>query len=395
MTPAPRFSVLLPTRGGGAMLDPCIRSVLGQGFDDVELVVADNANTDETGAVLARYAGDARLRVVRHDHVLSVTDNWASALQDARGEYVLMIGDDDLLRSGYFETMQAELDRHGDPDCLTYNAIRYVAPAIIEGGCGSLWAEPYFDFEPGLAANGLLRRDVREQIVRDLYRLRFRFPLTMQVTLVARRALARLPRGAFRSPFPDHYALGGLLLTAGTWALSAAQPIVVGVSAKSFGRYFFRGDDAAGLRYLGVDSRFDGVLPGNEVLNTQVAWLECMRADFPQLAGVRLDRGAYVLRQAWAWVGAMRAGLLAPRDLVRHLSLLRAADLRAAAGTLAARSTRPAIRAALTSVRRGGGRAGPLRDDLRALPDIVDIDAFASWLDDRQRLADGAAATRR
>lgn len=379
----PRFSVLLPTHNGGDLLDPCIRSVLDQGFDDIELIVADNANTDRTREVLAGHKHDPRLRVVRHDELLSVTDNWASTLEMARGEYVLMIGDDDLLRRGYFDTVQSELKRYGDPDCLTYNGIRYVAPAIIDGRFGSLWAEPYYAFEPDLPSDGPLSSQARTQIVLDLYRLRFRFPLTLQVTVFARRGLQRLPRGAFQSPFPDHYALGGLLLTADTWALSSVRPIVVGVSSKSFGQYFFRAQDGAGLRYLGVDGRFDGSLPGNEVLNTQVAWLEEMRRDFPELAGVRLDRGAYVLRQVWTWVRAVHSGLLAPRELGRQLALLRPRDVRAAAATLAGRDTLRDARDAVASTRRGGGRASRLRDDLHALPDIQDIVTFASWLDTR------------
>ena len=48
-----RFSVLLPTRNGGQFIDNCIRSVLDQDAD-LELIVSDNANTDETPAVLER-----------------------------------------------------------------------------------------------------------------------------------------------------------------------------------------------------------------------------------------------------------------------------------------------------------------------------------------------------
>ena len=42
-----KFSVLLPTRNGGDFLKNTIRSMLEQDHDDFELVISDNANTDD------------------------------------------------------------------------------------------------------------------------------------------------------------------------------------------------------------------------------------------------------------------------------------------------------------------------------------------------------------
>ncbi|MEA2298016.1 MAG: hypothetical protein QOF77_952, partial [Solirubrobacteraceae bacterium] len=64
-----RISVLLPTRQGGALLGGAIDAVLDQDDADVELVVSDNANTDETPDVLAARAGDARLKVIRQSRL--------------------------------------------------------------------------------------------------------------------------------------------------------------------------------------------------------------------------------------------------------------------------------------------------------------------------------------
>ena len=50
-----RLSVLLPTRSGADYLPEAIASILDQ-TGDFELVVADNANTDETPAILASRA---------------------------------------------------------------------------------------------------------------------------------------------------------------------------------------------------------------------------------------------------------------------------------------------------------------------------------------------------
>ena len=42
-----KFSVLLPTRNGGDFLKNTIRSIVEQDYDDFELVISDNANSDD------------------------------------------------------------------------------------------------------------------------------------------------------------------------------------------------------------------------------------------------------------------------------------------------------------------------------------------------------------
>ena len=43
-----KFSVLLPTHNGEEHLSTCIKSILCQDYDDMELIVYDNANTDSS-----------------------------------------------------------------------------------------------------------------------------------------------------------------------------------------------------------------------------------------------------------------------------------------------------------------------------------------------------------
>ena len=122
----------LPTREGGPFLRDCIRSVLDQNWPDMECV-GDNANVDETKDVLASVASDERLRVVTLDEPLPVTQSWNAVLEAARGEYVLLLGDDDALLPNYFTRVDAFLRAYGDPDCLSYNGYSYIAPDAIAG----------------------------------------------------------------------------------------------------------------------------------------------------------------------------------------------------------------------------------------------------------------------
>ena len=53
-----KFSVLLPTRNGGKYLQASIESVLNQQYQDMELIVFDNANTDNTAEIVKSFISD-------------------------------------------------------------------------------------------------------------------------------------------------------------------------------------------------------------------------------------------------------------------------------------------------------------------------------------------------
>jgi len=371
-----RFSVLVPTRGGGAYLHGCLASVLSAASDDVEVVVSDNANDDETCAVLAGYAGDNRVRVVRQQTVLPVADNWNAAYRASRGEYVLMLGDDDALLPDCFNVLRGLLDAHDEPDCLTYNAFSFVSPDAIAGLDVAHYADPHFRFDDSLRGECELSGSERRRIVSDMFRFRARIPLNMQTTLVARRAYEQLPDGPYRAPFPDHFALNALLLTVGRWVISPAKPLVVGVSSKSFGHHVYSDDQDEGLRYLGIETGFDTQLPGNELLNATYIWLLMLKQTFPaELEGVEVNRGDYVSRQLYAWYRQFRLGRLSRPELGRRIRALGARDI--AAVVRAVGDPENGRRLGQAIVARG--RAQQLWPGLLPLPGVQDIGQFVAW----------------
>jgi glycosyltransferase involved in cell wall biosynthesis len=80
------------------MLPDVIRSFWAQDFADAELVVQDNASTDETEALVQGVATlDSRVVYARNERNLGVAENIRRALDSARGSYVVLLGDDDIL----------------------------------------------------------------------------------------------------------------------------------------------------------------------------------------------------------------------------------------------------------------------------------------------------------
>lgn len=97
MTKTPVFSICIPTYNRAHVLDRAVDSALAQGFSDYELLVVDNASTDNTTEILAHYS-DPRLRVIRNPSTVSMPENHNICIDLARGEWIVILHSDDRLR---------------------------------------------------------------------------------------------------------------------------------------------------------------------------------------------------------------------------------------------------------------------------------------------------------
>jgi glycosyltransferase involved in cell wall biosynthesis len=97
-TCAPLVSIGLPVRNAGAHISAVIDSVLAQDHPNIELVISDNASTDDTASISHAAAGaDPRVRYHRQSVNIGLLNNFQYVLANARGEYFRWIGDDDRL----------------------------------------------------------------------------------------------------------------------------------------------------------------------------------------------------------------------------------------------------------------------------------------------------------
>ncbi len=374
-----KFSVLLPTRNGGRFLKNCICSILDQNYSELELVISDNANTDETPQIIHAFADDKRLKALRLEKPVSVTDNWNNALNASSGDYILMMGDDDYLLPGYFHKMEAILDKYSRPDCVVHNAYSYVAPGSIGDNKQSFYSEAHFQFGPDFVQEHKLGSEQRFSIVRDIFRFKVRIPLNMQTTLIGRRALGSIRGGVFQPPFPDHYALNSLLLTAENWVFSPEKLLVVGVSPKSFGHYVYSNRQGSGLDYLGITADFKGRLPGNELMNGMHVWLNLLKRNYPELLkDVEVDRAGYVRRQVYAWYMQYKLGAITAGDFLRSFGLLSFSDRVRLLTSVTDKASWKRLLRVLSLGRKSD--AETLWHGLQPLEGIADIQGFAQWL---------------
>lgn len=98
----PKVTIAIPTHNRGRFLPKAIESVLSQTYSDFELLVVDNASTDNTKKVVKQYK-DSRLRYYRNKSNIGMINNWNRCVKLARGKYLVILGDDDLLYPIFLE----------------------------------------------------------------------------------------------------------------------------------------------------------------------------------------------------------------------------------------------------------------------------------------------------
>jgi glycosyltransferase involved in cell wall biosynthesis len=98
----PLVSIGLPVRNGAQRILPVIESVLRQDYQDIELVISDNASTDDTDEVCRSLAkGDPRITYHRQPTNVGLLNNFVATMQLAKGKFFRWIGDSDTLEPSY------------------------------------------------------------------------------------------------------------------------------------------------------------------------------------------------------------------------------------------------------------------------------------------------------
>lgn len=134
ITNPPRLSIGLPVYNGERFLRFALDSILTQTYRDFELIISDNASTDETKQICQEYASrDSRIRYVRNMENIGATANFNKVFKMGRGELFKWAAADDTISPTFLEKCIEVLD--SDPGIiLSYSKVdRIDSSGEIEG----------------------------------------------------------------------------------------------------------------------------------------------------------------------------------------------------------------------------------------------------------------------
>jgi hypothetical protein len=194
-------SVGLPVRNAARSIENVVRSVLAQDHERIELVISDNASTDETEDVCRRLAkADPRIVYHRQRKNVGILNNFVTAIRLAKGTFFRWIGDDDWIAPNYVSRC---LDAFNDDErlILVTTQIQYTAPD------GKTHTRPYNDLS--LRANDPIDR--LDALVGHLIH---GMPVDPAYALMRREVVAAIPR---RNMIAEDQVFASTLLLKGPW----------------------------------------------------------------------------------------------------------------------------------------------------------------------------------
>lgn len=116
-----RISIVIPTRNRARLLGEALRAAQSQTWRDREIIVVDEASSDDTPAMLARDFPD--VRVIRHDAPRGPAGARNAGIAAARGDWAFFWDDDDLMHPGHLEAL-VQAQRAAPTDTLISGRVR-------------------------------------------------------------------------------------------------------------------------------------------------------------------------------------------------------------------------------------------------------------------------------
>ena len=103
----PLVSILIPTYNNATFVDPCLESIASRtGYPRYEVLVVDNASTDDTAARLEAHAErDPRMRVFRQSENMGFSGAVNLAASEAAGEFLLFLNIDTIVTAGWLHRL--------------------------------------------------------------------------------------------------------------------------------------------------------------------------------------------------------------------------------------------------------------------------------------------------
>ena len=92
------FTIAIPTYNNAATVANAIESAINQDYEDeYEILIVNNASTDNTADILSKYIDNPKVRIVTNEATVDLFANHNVCFEKAKGDYVLFIHSDDVL----------------------------------------------------------------------------------------------------------------------------------------------------------------------------------------------------------------------------------------------------------------------------------------------------------
>lgn len=163
---APLVSVVVPTFNRAQLLSETVNSILGQTFQEFEIIIVDNMSEDGTEAYV-KGLNDPRIRYYRNPNNGIIAINRNFGIRQARGTYVAFCDDDDLWLPEKLQKQLTHFSAEGiscvATDYIPIGDLNFINKSLQflpgEKYRDFLYKEILFSFNPVVTSSTLVRKD--------------------------------------------------------------------------------------------------------------------------------------------------------------------------------------------------------------------------------------------
>lgn len=113
----PLVSIGLPVYNGAAFLERALKSLVEQSYTALEIIISNNASTDDTAAIASAFAAQhSNIRVINQTENLGAVENFRFVLHEAKGSYFMWAAHDDQWAPDFVQTLVDGLERDAASD---------------------------------------------------------------------------------------------------------------------------------------------------------------------------------------------------------------------------------------------------------------------------------------
>ena len=207
----PLVTIGIPAYNRAVLLKRAIESALNQDYDNIEVIVSDNASIDETESICRHFCNmDDRLKYIRQSSNRGAKANFNEVLDKASGQFFMWLGDDDWIDPNYISSCVQQLI--SDPAIVLvsgsphyYRSVEKVYGGKVFSLLHDIWWHRVISYYRNVADNGMFYGVMPTALIRNI-----EIPHTMGGDWVMLANIISIGKAKMISEISVHRELGGM-----------------------------------------------------------------------------------------------------------------------------------------------------------------------------------------
>lgn len=137
----PLVSIIIPTYNVEDFVEECLESVINQTYNNIEIIVIDDASTDQTPRILKNYESKINLELNSQNRGQGFIRN--KGIEKSKGDYVFFVDSDDWIEQNSVEMLTNEV-KINNVDVIRFNGISFTSSEE------QLFSQAQYDFSRNL-----------------------------------------------------------------------------------------------------------------------------------------------------------------------------------------------------------------------------------------------------